>query len=143
MGWVHLTTSAQNSACDAVLGLVDGGSSAGYILIYAADGDGIPASADTAVTNQTELGRLDMSDPAYAPASAGVAGANTISPETSATGTGTAAWARIHDSNGIAVFDVDVGVTASGATIELDSASISVGGTIEVTALDITMPSGV
>lgn len=146
MGWTNISNAAQNAACEAVVDLIDAGASNGTIVIYADDGNGVPANADTPITNQTALGTLAFSDPAYGIAgdiTPGQADANAITGETSATGTGTAAWARIYDSDGAPVMDIDVGVIASGARLELDSTSIAAGGSIDVTSLSVLMPGGV
>jgi len=141
MGWMHLTTDVQTTACDALVQELDTGSSAGYFNIYAADGDGIPGTANTAVTNQTLLAKLFLSDPACFPASNGVATAGTIA-SVLASGTGTAAWARFFDSDNVAKWDVDVGATGSGAYLELDTTAIVTGNTVAVQAMTFTMPSG-
>ena len=50
------------------------------------------------------------------------------------------AWARLTDSDGNTVMDVDVGL--SGATLNLDNVNIETGGVIAVTNLTFTMPDG-
>jgi len=144
MAFVHISTAAQQSCCDAFVDLIDAGAGSGYVEIYAADGDGVPANANTAITDQTLLGTLTFSDPAFGDAnSSGVATASSITGDTSADASGTAAWARIYDSDDNVICDVDVGATSSGKTIELNSTTIVAGGTIDITAFTFTMPSGV
>ena len=51
---------------------------------------------------------------------------------------GTATWARIADSAGTFVGDVDIGVSGSGATIVMNTTSIVAGGSISITSAQIT-----
>lgn len=138
MANVRLADTAQQGAMDAVVDLIDAGSGAGTIKIYTGTQ---PATGDTALSGNTLLGTLTFSDPAFgATNSSGVATASSITSDTSADATGTATWARIQDSNGANVFDCDVGT--SGATINLNSVSITSGGTIAITSFTMTHPDG-
>jgi len=60
-----------------------------------------------------------------------------------ATGTGTGAWARFYDSDDNVLWDADVGVTGSGAYLELETTSIVSGNPVTVSSMTFTMPSGV
>lgn len=138
MANVRLATAAQQAAMDAVVDLIDGGSGAGTIKIYTGSQ---PADANTAVSSQTLLGTLTFSDPAFgATNSSGTATASSITSDTSADATGTAAWARIADSSGNTIFDCDVGT--SGATINLNTVNVVSGATIAITSFTLTHPSG-
>jgi hypothetical protein len=136
MTWLHLNTDARNAAADAVVDLIDGGSGAGTIKIY--DGTA-PAGADVAVTTQNLLATLTFSDPAFGSAVTGEATADTVTSGT-AVYSSTATWARIADSSGTAIMDVDVGTT--GATLLLNTTNIVSGATVSVTSSTITMPTG-
>ena len=140
MAFVHITTALRNAMADAVTTAIDAGSGAGYIEIYEDDGDGIPATANVAVTDQTLLGTLTFSDPSFGSASSGVITASSITGETSADATGTAAWARIYDSDDTVICDVDVGTSAT--SIILSSTAITAAGTIDLTSFTFTMPDG-
>jgi len=143
MAWAHISSASQQVMCDAFVDQYDDGTGASYIEFYANDGDGIPASVATAITDQTLLGTVTCSDPAFgAASSSGVATANSITDDSSADASGTAAWARHYDGDGTAIADVDVGATGSGATIELSTTTITAGGAIQVTAYTWTMPDG-
>lgn len=139
MPTVHLSDAARNAMADAFSALIDAGAAGGTIKIY--DGT-MPASVGTAVSTQTLLGTLTFSATAFGAAAAGVITAAAIAPDSTADATGTAAWARIADSDATDIADVDVGATASGATIELNTTSITAGGAISISSFTFTMPSG-
>lgn len=140
MPTLHLVSGAQNAAANSIVDLIDAGAAAGTISIY--DG-AMPADANTAIGTQTLLATLTFSDPAFGDAVDGVATAGAITSDASADATGTASWARIADSDGNAVADVDVGASGDGATVTLNTTAITAGGEVELTAFTVTMPSGV
>lgn len=121
-----LATSARNAACDAIVDLIDAGAGAGTLKIYTA-------------SFATLLGTLTFSDPAFGAASTGTATASSITSDTSADATGTAAVFRIADSNAATVFEGTV--STAGADINFDSISFVAGGTIAVTSLTVTVPA--
>jgi hypothetical protein len=131
-----LSTAARNARVDALVDLVDGGSGAGKVRIY--DGSR-PAGPGTAVSGQTLLAELTFTDPAFGAGSSGVATASSITSDSSADATGTASWARILDSNNVAVWDCSVGT--SGSDINLSSVSIVAGGTVSITSWTVTDPA--
>lgn len=131
----RLSNAAASAAADAVVDLIDAGSGAGTIKIY--DGT-IPTNANTAIGSQVLLATLTFSDPAFGSASNGVATANSITSDSSADATGTAAWARIADSNGNTVMDVTVGT--SGEDINFNTVSFVSGATIAISSLTYTQP---
>lgn len=138
MANVRLSAAANNAVCDALVDSIDAGAGAGTIKIY----DGTqPATADTAITTQTLLATLTFSDPAFGAAAAGVATASAITDDTSADATGTATWARIQDSDSNTKFDCDVGT--SGATLNLNTTSITAGQNVSITSFTVTHPDGV
>jgi hypothetical protein len=139
MANLRLAQATQQAACDAVVDRIDIGG-AGTIKIY----DGAqPANANTAVSTQTLLAEIGFQATAFGAAnSSGVATAATaLTDDTSANATGTATWARIVNGGGTTIFDCDVGT--SGATINLNSTSITSLGTVSISSFTITMPSGV
>jgi hypothetical protein len=137
MAWLKLSNAARSAAADAIADMCDAASAAGTIKIY--DGTA-PATADTAVTTQVLLATLTFSDPAFGAASNGVVTADTITDDSSADASGTATWARIEDSDGTNIMDVDVGT--AGATLVLNTTSIIAGAVVRVTGAVLTMPSG-
>ena len=120
----------RNNMLDEITALVDAGASNGFLRIY----DGTRPATGGAVT--TLLAELDMSDPSFAAAAAGVLTANSITDEASAPATGTATWFRIVDDSGTAVIDGDCGTT--GSDLNLNTTSIVTGNTVSVTSLIIT-----
>jgi hypothetical protein len=131
MAITTLSDAAANAGVDAIVDLIDAGSGAGYIEFYTASK---PAGPGTAITDQTLLGTLTFSDPAFGAASSGTATASSITSDSSADATGTAAWARIYDSDDTAIMDVDVTETSGGGAITLNTTSIVAGGEIAITS---------
>jgi len=125
---------AVSAAADAVCPLLNNG----YLRLY----DGTqPATADTAVTTQTKLAELRWNATAFGAASNGVATANAITSDASAAATGTATWFRALKSDGTTVvFDGSVGT--SGCDLNLNSAAISAGAQVSVTAFTYTENKG-
>ena len=143
MTTIHLATAVQNAAANAIVDLIDVGStnSAGEIWIY--DGT-IPANANTAISTQQKVCTLTFSSTAFGAASSGVVTAAAITDGTASVsggGSATATWARIVDKDEATIMDVDVGETA--ATLILNTTTIVDGATITVSAGTFTMPSGV
>lgn len=90
----------------------------------------------TGGTETTLLAQLALSA-TFAPApSGGVLTASAISNDTSADATGTATWARLCTSAGVAV--VDMSVATSGSDLNFDSVSFVAGGVVAVSSLVIT-----
>ena len=134
-----ITNAAASAAADAVVDLCDAGAGAATLRIYSA-GSGVPATADTALTDQVLLAQLTMSDPAFGAAANGVATASAITQDASADATGTAAFFRILDSNGVVVIQGTVGTATS--DLVLNTVSIVAGATVSVTSLTYTQPKG-
>jgi hypothetical protein len=105
-----------------------------------------PTDANTALGAQTLLSTLTFGStafvsPAVASGSAGskivTATANTITSDTSAAATGTAAWFRAFKSDGTTVV-MDGSVGTSGADLNLNTLSIVTGATVSCTSFTIT-----
>jgi hypothetical protein len=133
---VRITNAVRSAMCDALVDLLDAGAGAATIKIYT-EGSGRPAGPSTAISDQTLLATLTCSDPAFGAASNGVATASAITSDSSADDTGTATWARIADSNGLAIVDVEVGTAA--ADLILDDVTITAGQTVACSALTVTV----
>ncbi len=134
-----ISNAAAKAACDAIVDLLDGGAGAGTVKIYTGSQ---PADPDTAVGGQTLLATLTLSDPAFGNAAdanpGGIATANAITGDSSADATGTAAWFRAADSNGVAVIDGSVGT--SSADLVLGSVAIQAGVQVNITSWTVTVP---
>lgn len=134
----RLPTAARNSACDAVVDLLDAGAGAGTIKIYTG---AQPASANDAASG-TLLATITLSDPAFGAASTGVATMAGTPLSGTGVAAGTAGWARLADSTGANVLDGSVTATGGGGQIELATTTISVGVTVQITSGTVTMPAG-
>jgi hypothetical protein len=136
---MRISTALRNAQADQIKTLIDAGAGSGTIKIYTV-GSGMPAHPADAITDQVLLGTLTFSDPSAPGAAAGVLTFSAITQDASADATGIAAWARIADSDGNAIFDVDVGT--SDASIILNTVSIVAGGPIAITSFTVTIPEG-
>ena len=132
---LRLTAVAASAAADAVVDLIDVGTS-GILEIY---GDTIPTDADTAVGAQTKLAILTFGDPAFGAASSGVATANAIGSEDSALDTDTATWFRISRQGAAAtIMDGTVGTATS--DLILNTVSIVTAAVVSISAGTYTQP---
>lgn len=128
-----LANATASAKADAATARLDGGS----IRLYAGTR---PATADTALTDQTLLATLTFGTPAFGAAANGVAIANAITQDGSADATGTAAFARLLTSGGAPVMDAAVSAAGGGGDIELNSTSIQAGAVVSVTSFTYTQP---
>ena len=121
-----LTTAARNAACNAIVDLIDAGTTdANGDLVIRTSGD-------------VEVATLAMSNPAFGNAATGVATASAISDDTNATG-GTAANFILQDRDNAEVLEGSAGTT--GTELILSTAVIGAGATVSVSALTVTMPA--
>src|SRR5258706_10194943 len=103
---VTLAVIARNAGVDAIAALLN----SGFIDIYNTPR---PATPDVAISTQTLLARLTFSSTAFGAAVSGTATANSITPDTDAAATGTAAWCRLTKSDHSAVLDGSVGTSGT------------------------------
>lgn len=135
MAILRLVTALQTACITPIMTAIDAGAGAGLIDIYNGT---IPATAATAVTTQTKLGTLTFTDPCGSVTS-GVFTASAITQDSSADAPGTASWARIKDSTGATVCDIDITSTGGGGLLQLNTVNIVAGGPIIVTALTFSV----
>lgn len=122
---VTYTTAVKNARLDAVAAQIDAGAGAGYIEIGTAG----MASVLATITLDTTCA---------AAASGGVLTFSSFpKSDASADNTGTAAEARIRDSNATEII-TGLTVGTSGADINLDSVSITAGQTVTLNSATIT-----
>jgi len=130
----NLKTSivSRNAELDALRVLAN----SGLLRLY----DGTqPATPETAVTTQNLLAELTMNATAFGASAAGVITANTITADSDANATGTAAWYRLLESDGTTVlWDGSVG-TAS-ADIGMNSVAIQIHAQVSVSSFTYTLP---
>lgn len=122
----NISTGIRNAMCDAFVDAIDGGAGAGLLEIHT-------------VGFAAKLATLTFTDPAYGAAAAGVAQENTITDDTSADATGTAAVFRVTTSTPTTEFEGTVSDTAG--DIVFNSVAFVAGDTVSVTDLPVTMPA--
>lgn len=121
-----------------MVALVDADVGAGSIQIRTG---AQPATANDAATG-TLLATVTLADPSFAAAVAGVATLD-ATPVLSTVGVaaGTAGWFRMLDNSGDTVLDGAVTVTGGGGELELNTTTISIGVTVDITAGTLTTPA--
>lgn len=127
----QLSTAARDAACNAIVDLVDVGSTNpnGQIHI-GTTGMG------------TTLATLDCNNPAFDASASGTAALDTTPAveDTSADATGTAAEFTIVDRDETIILTGDV--STSGAALNLNTVSITSGVKVTITSMDVTVPAG-
>jgi hypothetical protein len=136
MANVRPSNAARNAQVNAIRDLIDAGAAGGTINIYNGTQ---PATGETALSGNTLLATLTFSGTSAPNAVAGVLTFNAITEDSSADATGTATFARLRDSNGVDVIDMDVGT--SGASINLNTVSIVAAGAVRMTSGTLTAPA--
>lgn len=129
---IAYTTSLIHTRLDAITALVDAGAGAGLLEIY----DGAQPSKGGTVTNL--LAQLVFSTTSFPAASTETLTANAITDDSAANATGTATWFRVTDSTGAFVMDGTVGLTGSGADLELSNTSVVLGVPVSVSSFVIS-----
>lgn len=97
-----------------------------------------PTDADTALGAQVLLADLALAATAFAAASAASKAAGTITQDSSADATGTAAWGTLVASTRATTGTLDFSVGTSGANLNLNSVAISSGAAVSVSSFTIT-----
>lgn len=136
MSNVRPSNAARNAQLNAIRDLIDAGAAGGTINIYNGTQ---PATGETALSGNTLLATLIFSTTSAPNAVAGVLTFSTITEDSAADATGTATFARLRDSNGVDVIDMDVGVAA--ASIILNTVSIVAAGAVRMTSGTLTAPA--
>lgn len=134
MAILRFAVAVKNSTLTQIRDAIDAGSGAGYLQVRSGT---IPADVATAVTG-TLLGTLTFSDPCGTVAT-GALTMSAITQDSSADATGTATWARIFDSTGTAVMDIDISATGGGGTLQLNTVNIVAGGPILISSFVISV----
>lgn len=136
---VRINTGVRNAAVDAVRTLPDAGSGAGKLRIYTGAQPATPATAATG----TLLVEITLNDPASDTAASAGSAPFDVAPEPSgiAGNTGTAGWARLLDSNNLAIIDASVSESGGGGNLIIDDADIVAGASVSISALTISQPA--
>lgn len=124
------------AAAAATGALVDGGK----VTIY--DG-AMPANPGVAVTTQNTLVEFTLKTPAFGAPTAGTNRAvitlDNPDPEP-AVANGTAAWARVEDSSGDAIWDADVTDTSGTGALKISSTNVVSGIDVSIVSLVYAQP---
>jgi len=126
----NISTACRNAMADACVDSIDTGStdSGGELRLYT-------------TSFGTLLSVTDFANPAFGAASSGAAAASGYTDEASAPATGTAAVCRVVDRDNNTVFEGTVGLTGSGADVELSSVSITTGDAVTLSSITVTQPA--
>lgn len=124
---VHLDIDSRSTMASAYLAKLDNGTGPFTWSIYTGP---MPASTATAITSQVLLGTFTGADPA------GVVSGPTLtfSPLANVSGlaVGTAAWARLCDSDGVVRGDFDVTDLSGSGAIKMESVEVTPGRTLRI-----------
>lgn len=135
MANLRLPTATRNAEVDAVVDLFD---PAGTVKIYAGTQPASGGGTDNSNTHVL-LATLLLASVAFGSAASGTATANAITSDASADASGTATWFRGANSAGTTILDGDVGT--SGATLNLNTVNITLGGAVSITSFTVTAPA--
>ncbi len=131
---VHVTRTLSGNMLQQMQNAIDAGATGGYVEFYTLS---MPATPETDTSGQVLLGTCVFAVTSGT-ISAGTFTAATLTADASADNSGTANWARIKDSTGAPVLDVDVTTTGAGGAIQLPTTTIVAGGPIGFTSFTIT-----
>lgn len=135
---MRIDSTSRNAACDAVVDLLDVGTTnaGGKLQLWSGSK---PTNVGDA-PGGTKLAEFDLPDPAFGDASSGQATANSIS-DTTGLADGTVGFARALDRDETARWDNDDVGTSGSNQIELNTTDITNGGTVGVDSWTVTMPA--
>lgn len=126
---IRFADARRQSRGELHAGWLDGGE----LIAYSGT---VPASADVAITSQVELVAFPLADPVGV-VTDGVLVATTIDAQMIAE-SGVPTFARAYDALGGVIADYDVGLTGSGAAVQINSLNLIQGGYVTLTAFSIT-----
>lgn len=132
---LRLIPALRADIADLWISYFDAGSGPATIEFYTGT---IPTALGDTLTTQVKLGTLTCSDPS-ATQTAGVITFDTITQDSAADASGTAAWAYIKDSTGAIVNAVDVTDEEGNGVIKLNTTTVVEGGPIQISSLTFTV----
>lgn len=135
MATIHVNTTTKNSMLQALADAINGGTAGGTIKIYTGT---MPTLVTDAISTQTLLGTLTFSDPCGTVATGSLT-MSAITQDSSADATGTAAFARIADSSGTAIMDIDITTTGGGGALQMNTTNIVAGGPIAISSFVLSI----
>ena len=137
MAIIRFVDAVKNAVLLPIKTAIDAGSGPGTIKFYTGTQPTLPSDA---VVAQVLLGTVTFQDPSGPnPTSGAFTAATPLVQDSAADATGVATWARIADSTGATVCDVNVTATGGGGTIQLNTTSIVIGGPIIISSFAITI----
>lgn len=125
------TTTVRSNRMTQVLNAIDAGAGAGTVKVYSGT---VPANVGTAITDQTLLATLTLSDPCGS-VSNGVLTFSAITEDSSGDANGTPTFARLADSDGNNVAQVTAGVGSGDLNF---GAAIVAGQPVQISSFVIT-----
>lgn len=132
--YCKLRPSTASTLADDLIAAIDAGASNATIAVYT----GTPPTNPTVAHGSTLLGTLTCSA-TPATQTDGTITFGTITQDSAADASGTAAWARIYDGDGAGVVDLDVSNDAGAGAVKLNTTTIVAGGPILLSALVIAV----
>lgn len=134
---MKFSTTLRNNRASQIRALLDAGTSNGQIRLY----DGVrPAVGGGAPT--TLLATIPLSKPCAPDPVGGVMTLVTPMEGPPAEATGKVTWARLTDSEGTFVVDMDVSKTGGGGDIQLVSDDLTAGMPVRITSATLTEGNG-
>ena len=134
MAIVTLSDAAANAVLTEINTRLNAGATGATVKVYTGTK---PAGPDTAISSQVLLGTLTCATTAGSVASRTLTFA-AITQDSSADATGVATWARLADSNGLAVVDVDASIIGGTGFLQMNTTNIVELGPILIASLVIT-----
>lgn len=134
---ITIDDATANTCLSNILARLDAGSAVAAPTIEFYTGTK-PAKPDVAVTSQVLLGTCTCTPTAGAVATRALT-FDAITQDSAADATGTAAWCRFKNRDGVAIIDGDVTNTSGNGFAKLNTTSIVIGGPILVSSCVITL----
>lgn len=138
---IKLAVAIRNNRALQIANAIDSGSTGGKLTLYSGTRPATGGGSIDPFTNLI-LGELVFSKPCASSIDNGVLIFAAISPDSSANNSGQATWARITNSDGSYVMDLDVTSNSGSGDIKLNSTDIIQGGPISVISASITEGNG-
>lgn len=126
---IQLATASRNTMNDALADLVDAGTT---------DPEGV---MDLETTGATILVSIPLNNPAFGASAVGTMVALGVPLSALAVATGIATTMVVRDRDGDEVYRGTVGLAGSGADAIIDTTSVSIGDSVQLTSHSITAPS--
>lgn len=134
---IKLATAVRNSRVQQIADAIDAGATGGVLTMYSGTRPATPGGSIDPFTNLV-LGVLTFSKPCKSSIDNGVLTFASIAQDPSADNSGTATWARIANSDGGFVLDLDITNNSGNGDIKLNSTDIIQGGPISVISASLT-----